>query len=64
MAKEFGDGGQSFAGHGMQTALFVEESVGGKDMEMGMKDEVIAKGVDGSGDSAIGEAEACAEGIA
>jgi hypothetical protein len=50
----------------METALFVEESIGGKDMEMGMRDEVIAKGVDGSGsgDSAIGEAEACAEGIA
>ena len=66
VAEEFGDGGQRFAGRGMETALFVEESVGGKYMEMGMKDEVIAEGVDGScsGDSAIGEAEACAEGIA
>jgi hypothetical protein len=37
----------------METALFVEESVGGEDMEMGMKDEVIAEGVDSScsGDS-------------
>ncbi len=39
VAEEFGDGGQRFAGHGMETALFVEESVGGKDMEVGMKDE-------------------------
>lgn len=66
VAEEFEDGGQRFVGHGMETALFVEESVVGKDMEMGMKDEVIAEGVDGScsGKSAIGEAEACAEGIA
>ena len=56
MAEEFGDGGEGFLGHGMETALFVEESIGGEDMEMGMKDEVIAEGVDGScsGDSAIG----------
>jgi hypothetical protein len=66
MAEEFGDGSEGFLGHGMETALFVEESVGGEDMEMGMKDEVIAEGVDSScsGDSAIGEAEACAESIA
>jgi hypothetical protein len=66
MAEEFGEGGQRFVGHGMEAAVFVEEAVRGEHMEMGMKDEVIAKGVDrgGSGDSAIGETEAYAEGIA
>ena len=39
VAEEFGDGGQRFAGHGMETASFVEETMGGKDMELGMKDE-------------------------
>ena len=66
MAEEFGDGGEGFPGHGVETSLCVEKAVGGEDMEMGMKDEVIAKGVDGSGsgDAATGHAEACAEGIA
>jgi hypothetical protein len=66
MAEEFGDGGQRFPGHGMETALFVEESIGGENMEMGMKDEVIAEGVDSSssGDAPPRHAESGAESIA
>ena len=65
MAEEFGDGGEGFLGHGMETALFVEESVGGEDMEMGMKDEVIAEGVDsgGSGNAPPRHAESGAESV-
>ena len=44
----------------------VEEAVGGEDVEVGMKDEVIAEGVDSGdgGEFPIGEVEADAEGIA
>jgi len=49
VAKEFDGGGEIFGGHAVEAALGVEESVGGEDVEVGMKDEVIAEGVD-SGD--------------
>ena len=66
MAKEFDGGGEIFGGHAVEAALGVEESVGGKDVEVGMEDEVIAEGVDSGdgGEFPIGEIEAGAEGIA
>jgi hypothetical protein len=38
---------------GFQWIFWIEETIGGKDMEMGVKDGVVAKGMDrgGSGDS-------------
>ncbi len=49
----------------METALFIEEAIGGEDMEMRMKDEVIAEGVDssGSGDAPLGKAKAYSESV-
>ncbi len=49
----------------METASFIEEAIGGEDVEMGMKDEVVAKGVNGSGsgDATVGQTEAYAESV-
>jgi hypothetical protein len=66
VAKEFDGGGEIFGGHAVEAALGVEESGGGKDVEVGMEDEVIAEGVDSGdgGEFPIGEIETGAEGIA
>jgi len=50
----------------VEAAFGVEETVGGEDMEVGMKDEVVAKGVQGSCDSeaAFGELKTSAEVVA
>lgn len=50
----------------MEAAFFVEEAVGGGDMNVGVEEEVVAKGVDGGsgGDTSIGKIEAGAEGVA
>ena len=49
----------------MEAAFFVEEAIGGEDVEVGMEDEVVAKGVDGGGggEASIGEIEAEAESV-
>jgi len=49
----------------VETASFIEEAIGGEDVEMGMKDEVVAKGVNGSGsgDATVGQTEAYAESV-
>jgi hypothetical protein len=65
VAEEFDGGSEIFGGHAVEAAVGGEESVGGKDMEVGVIDQVIADGVD-SGDganAAVGEAEAGAEGV-
>jgi hypothetical protein len=50
----------------VEAAFFVEEAVGGGDMNVGVEEEVVAKGVDGGsgGDTSIGKIEAGAEGVA
>lgn len=47
-------------------AFFVEEAVGGEDMEVWVEYEVVAEGVDGSssGDATAGQIEAGTEGVA
>jgi len=49
----------------VEAAFFVEEAIGGEDVDMGVEEEVVAKGVDGgSGSGApVGEIEAGAEGV-
>ena len=54
-----------FNGHAVEAAVGGEESDGGKDMEVGVVDEIITEGVNG-GDApgaALGEAEADPEGV-
>jgi len=65
VAEEFGHGAEVCGGHAVEAAFFVEEAIGGEDVEVGMEDEVVAKGVDGGGGSeaSIGEIEAEAEGV-
>ena len=46
MAEEFGYGGEGFLGH--RKALFIKEAIGGEEVEVGMKDEGIAEGMNGS----------------
>ena len=50
----------------MEAAFFVEETVGGEDVEVRVEDEVIAEGVDGGsgGDAPAGQTETGAEGVA
>jgi hypothetical protein len=54
-----------FGGHAVEAAVGGEESVGGKDMEVGVVDEIITEGVDGGDgpDAALGEAEADPKGV-
>jgi len=65
MAEEFDGGSEVFGGHAVEAAVGGEESVGGKDMEVRVVDEVIAEGVDsGDGpDATLGEAEADPKGV-
>ena len=49
VAEEFDGRTEVFGGHAVEAAVGSEESVGGKDMEVGVEDEVVAEGVD-SGD--------------
>ncbi len=53
-AEEFGERCQIPGGHAVESAFCIEESVGGEDVEVGMEDEVVAKGVQGGG---CGEAD-------
>jgi hypothetical protein len=50
----------------MEFAFGVEEAVGCEDVDVGVEEEVVAKGVDGGGggDAAVGEVEPGAEGVA
>ena len=59
-------GGEVFNGHAVETAVGSEESVGGEDMEVRVKDQIIAESVDG-GDGAefpVGQLQSDAEGFA
>jgi hypothetical protein len=65
VAEEFDHGGAAVGWHAVEAALGVEQSVGGKDVEVRMEEEVIAEGVDGghSGEAAIRQVETGAEGF-
>ena len=45
VAEEFDGGREIFGGHAVEATVGGEESVGGKDVKMGVKDEVVTKGV-------------------
>jgi len=65
VAEEFDGGSEVFGGHAVEAAVGRKESVGGKDVEVGVIDQVIAEGVD-SGDganAAVREAEADPESV-
>lgn len=65
VAEEFDGGSEVFGGHAVEATVGGEESVGGKDMEVGVVDEVVAESVNsGNGpDATLGEAEADPEGV-
>jgi hypothetical protein len=50
----------------VEAAFFIKEAIGGEDVEVGMEDEVVAKGVQGGcdGEAAFGQIEAGAEVVA
>ena len=65
VTEEF-DGGSKVVGvHAVEAAIRGEEAIGGKDVKMGVKDEVVTKGVEGgdSSDAALREVETGAEGV-
>lgn len=65
VAEEFRQGTKVGGGHAVEAAFLVEEAIGGEDMNVGVEEEVVAKGVDGGGsDASVGEIEAEAEGVA
>jgi hypothetical protein len=65
VTEEFDGGSQVFGGHAVEAAVGCKESVGGKYVEVGVEDEVIAEGVDSrdGSDTAVGKTEADAEGV-
>ena len=65
VAEEFDGGGHGFLRHAVESAVGGEESVGGKDVEVRVKDEVVAEGVDGGNgsDASVREVKGNAEGV-
>ena len=66
VTEEFDGGGKVLGGQAVEGAVGGEETVGGEDVEMGVKDEVVAEGVEGGDGSkfAVAKAEADAEEVA
>ena len=66
MAEVFGHGAEGVGRHGVEFAFCIEEAIGCEDVDVGVEEEVVAKGVDGGcgGDAALGEVEPGAEGVA
>lgn len=63
VAEELNSIGKVLSGHAVEGAVWGEEAIGGKDVQVRMKDEVIPEGVDG-GDGTefpLGKAEATAK---
>lgn len=58
--EEFDGWGEVFGGHAVEAAVGSEESIDGKDMEVGVENEIVAEGVDSGhgGEFSIGEIEA------
>ena len=65
VAEEFDGGCEVFGGHAVEAAVGGEESVGGKDVEVGVVDEIVSEGVDGGDgpDTTLGEAKADPKGV-
>ena len=65
VAEEFDGRSEVLGGHAVEAAVGGEESIGGKDLEVRVVDQVVAESVDsGDGsDAAVGEAETGAEGV-
>jgi len=57
--------GEALIRHAMEGSVRGEESVGCENVKVGVKNEVVAKGVDGGNgtDASVGKIESCAEGI-
>ncbi len=55
-AEQLGEWGEVLYWHAVEAAFFIKEAVGGEDVEVGMEDEVVAKGVEGGcgGEAAFG----------
>jgi hypothetical protein len=66
VAEEFDGRVEVFGGHAVEMAVGGEEAVGGEDVKVGVEDQIVAEGVNcGDGtESAFGEVEAGAEGVA
>ena len=65
VAEECDGGSEVFGGHAVEAAVGGEKSVGGKNVEVGVVDEIVSEGVDGGDgpDAALGEAEADPKGV-
>jgi len=65
VAKKFYGWGEAFLRHAVECAVGGKEAVGREDVEVGVEDQVVAKGVHGGDgtDAPVGEVESCAEGI-
>ena len=65
VAEEFDGGTEVFDGHTVEAAVGGEESIGGKDVDVWVVDEIVSEGVDGGDgpDAALGEAEADPKGV-
>jgi hypothetical protein len=63
VAEEFDGGGEILGGHAVEATVRGEETVGGEDVEVRVKDQIITEGVDGGDgtDFSVGEVEAGAE---
>ena len=66
VAEVFGHGAEGVGRHGVEFAFCIEEAIGCEDVDVGVEEEVVAKGVDGGGggDASVGEAEPGAKGVA
>ena len=65
VAEEFDGGSEIFGGHAVEAAIRGEESICGKNVEVGVENEVVSEGVDGGDgpDSTLEEAEADPKGV-
>jgi hypothetical protein len=59
VAEEFGEGFDAFEGQEMEAALGIDKTTGGKDVEVGVKVQVVAEGLHGGdgGKAALGQIE-------
>ncbi len=62
MAEEFGHEAEVGRRHAVEAAFFVEEAIGGEDMNVGVEEEVVAKGVNGGSGSEASMREIMAAG--
>ncbi len=65
VAEEFDGGRKVVGGHAVEGPIGREEPIGSEEVKVGVKDEVVTKGVEGGDgpDAALGKVEASAEGV-